>query len=43
MIKQKQKNDNDKRYGVKNVPPLLPKTYVWIDADRNLQEGQIDQ
>ena len=43
VIKQKQKNDYDKRHGVKNVTPLLPETYVWIDADRNLQEGQIDQ
>ena len=43
VIKQKQKNDYDKRHGVKNFPPLLPETYVWIDDDRNLQEGQIDQ
>ena len=43
MIKQKQKNDYDKHHGVKNVPPMLPETYVWIDADRNSQEGQIDQ
>ena len=42
-IKQKQKNDYDKLDGVKNVPRLLPETYVWIDADHNLQEGQINQ
>ena len=25
------------------MPPLFPETYVWIDASRNMQEGQINR
>ena len=41
-IKQQQKVNFYKRHAVKRVPPLSPKTYVWIDAGCNIQEGQID-
>ena len=40
-IKQRQKQDYDKRHRVKNLPPLLPETYVWLDADRNQKSGQV--
>jgi len=41
LIKQRQKHDYDKRYCVRNLPPLAPETYVWINADRNLKSGQV--